>query len=107
LFEDAVILGDRAVLVRLFDEGGVLAAQHGAVQARGGQEIARLAEALCSSGYAYVADPRSIVQARNTTLVVAERAINVMRRGSDGGWRYVISLIDGDDQGATNDASRA
>ena len=31
--------------------------------------------------------------ARNTALVVAERSINVVRRGDDGIWRYAISLL--------------
>jgi hypothetical protein len=32
------------------------------------------------------------MQARDIALVVAERAINIMCRGSDGAWRYVIAL---------------
>jgi hypothetical protein len=34
--------------------------------------------------YTYLAEPRRVLQARNTALVVAERGINVARRGTDG-----------------------
>ena len=34
-----------------------------------------------------------MVQARDTALVLADRAINVARRGSDGIWRYTIALL--------------
>jgi hypothetical protein len=37
-----------------------------------------------------------VVQARDTALVLADRAINVVRRGSDGAWRYAIALLSGD-----------
>jgi hypothetical protein len=100
LFEDALILGDARAVARLFDARAVLAADSGVLQARGAHEIASLAAAMCERGYAYLADPRRIVHARDTTLVVAEGATNVMRRLPDG-WRYVISLIESDRQGAT------
>ncbi len=45
----------------------------------------------------YLADPRRVLQARDTALVVAARAINVLRRGDDGTWRYAITLLDIDD----------
>ncbi|MDP8909624.1 MAG: hypothetical protein M3N47_11040 [Chloroflexota bacterium] len=34
-----------------------------------------------------------MLQARETALVVAQRAINVVRRDPDGTWRYAISLL--------------
>ena len=34
-----------------------------------------------------------VVQARDTALVLGDSAINVVRRGSDGAWRYTIALL--------------
>jgi len=62
-------------------------------EARGGDEIVRFATAMWECERTYVADPRQIVQARDTALLVAERSINVARRGSDGAWRYAIALL--------------
>ena len=77
----------------MFTEGAVLAAAVGPHAARGADEIGRLATALWESDRTYVAEPRRVVQARDIALVVADRAINVVRRGSDGAWRYAISLL--------------
>jgi hypothetical protein len=107
LFEDALILGDARAVARLFDTSAVLAAEPGALQARGARQIASLAAAMRERGWSYLADPRHVVQTRDVTLVVAERATNVMRRLPSGGWRYLISLIETDNQGATNDARGA
>ena len=93
LFEDAFLTRDRAALAQLFEEGAVLVAGDGPQQARGGEEIAQLAKAMWERDRTYVADPRRVLQARDTALVVAERSINVVRRGSDGAWRYAISLL--------------
>ena len=41
-----------------------------------------------------LADPRRVLQARDTSLVLAGHAINMARRGDDGFWRYAISLLD-------------
>lgn len=59
----------------------------------GSQEIGRLATALFEGGRTYVAEPRRVVQARETALVLADRAINVAGRGRDGAWRYTIALL--------------
>jgi hypothetical protein len=53
----------------------------------------RLATAIWEGGQTYVAEPRRVVQARDTALVLADGAINVVRRGSDGAWRYAIALL--------------
>ena len=45
----------------------------------------------------YVADPQRILQARDTALVMAHGGIKVARCGSDGVWRFVISLLSFDD----------
>ena len=62
-------------------------------RAQGGDEIAGHAAALWASDHTYLADPRHVVQARDTALVVSGGGISVVRRGSDGAWRYAISLL--------------
>ena len=42
----------------------------------------------------YVATRCGSLQAHDTALVVADARINVVRRGSDGAWRYAIALLD-------------
>jgi ketosteroid isomerase-like protein len=92
LFEDACVLRDRKALIQLFGDGAVLAAW--GPEVRGAEEIARSAAAMWERGYTYLAEPQRVLQARNTALVVAERGINVVRRETDGSWRYAISLLD-------------
>jgi hypothetical protein len=91
LLEDAYVLHDREALSRLFDDDAVL--EDDGHRAQGGDEIARHATSMWVRERIYVADPRHVVQARDTALVVAEGAISVVRRGSDGAWRYAISLL--------------
>ncbi len=93
LFEDAFVVRDDKALTPLFEDDAVLVTGDGPSEARGGEEIARFATAMWESDRTYVANPRRILQARNTALVVAERSINVVRRGDDGIWRYAISLL--------------
>jgi hypothetical protein len=95
LFEDAFVIRDRDALAALFEEGAVLGDE--SREARGVDEIAGLAGAIWESDRTYVAEPRRVLQARDTGLVVATRGINVVRRGSDGGWRYAIALLSYDD----------
>jgi ketosteroid isomerase-like protein len=97
LFEDAFVVRDSSALAELFEDGAVLVAGSGPEQARGGEEIARFATAMWERDLTYLADPRRVLQARDTALVVADLGINVLRRGSDGTWRYAISLLDIDD----------
>jgi hypothetical protein len=96
LLEDAFVMGDHEALVALFERGAVLAAG-GASDARGGREIAQSTAAMCGRGYRYLADPRRVLQARDTALVVAERGLGVMRLGRDRRWRYAISLLNVDE----------
>jgi len=94
LFEDAFVVRDREALSGLFEDGAVLAARHTDGVARGSEAIARFATATWEREGTYVAVPYRILQARDTALVVARWGINVVRRGSDGSWRYAISLLD-------------
>ncbi len=93
LLEDAFVTRDRQALAELFEDTAVLVAGDGRQEARGGDEIARFAKAMWHADRTYLAEPRRVLQARDTALVVAERSINVARRGSDGAWRYAISLL--------------
>jgi hypothetical protein len=92
-FEDAFVMRDASALSGMFDAGAVLAILDGAQAARGAEEIGRFASTLWERDRVYVADPRHILQARDTALVLADRAINVARRGGDGVWRYAIALL--------------
>jgi len=96
LLEDGFVVGDREALAELFEGGAVLVADHCRRGARGCTEIAQLVGAMCERGYSYLADPREVLQAGDTTLVMGERAVNVMRRGPDHRWRYAISLLNVD-----------
>lgn len=93
LFEDAFVVRDREALKGLFEEAAVLVTDGGGREARGDEAIARAASAMWRSDLTYLADPRRILQARDTALVVAGGGISVVRRGGDGAWRYVISLL--------------
>lgn len=96
LFEDAFVTRDREALTQLFEDGAVLIADDRLQEARGGDEIARFATSMWERERMYVADPRRILQAHDTALVIADRGINVARRGSDGAWRYAIALLSPD-----------
>ena len=93
LFEDAFVTRDGEALAQLFEDGAVLLAPDSSMEARGGPQIAELATAMWERGGTYLADPRRVLQARDTALVVADRGINVLRRERNGTWRYAISLM--------------
>ena len=93
LLEDVFVTRDAEALCGMFAEGAVLATGDGPDAARGTEEIGRLVAALWTGDRTYIADPRRVVQARDTALVLADGAINVLRRGSDGAWRYTIALL--------------
>src|SRR5215218_1287552 len=97
LFEDAFVIRDREALAELFEDGALLVAGGGSREARGGDEIARLASEIWGRNGTYLADPRQILQARNTAVIVTKRCINVVRRGSDGAWRYAVALLSAGD----------
>jgi hypothetical protein len=92
LLEDALLVGDGRALAELFERSAVVAAGNGG-EARGIEQIAGLAARMRDRDELYLGDPRRVVQARNTALVIASGGINVARRGEDGTWRYAISLL--------------
>jgi hypothetical protein len=93
LLEDAFMLHDQQALARLFHPAAILVAGRGLPEARGRQQIAQIAAELWASNSLYIADPRRILEVRDTALVLADRATNVIQRAHDGSWRYVISLL--------------
>jgi Domain of unknown function (DUF4440) len=92
LFEDAFVIRDPRAVADLFEADAVLAALGSTEVARGSAAIQALAARLWEGDHTYVADPRTVLQTRDTALVVASGAISVVRRG-DHGWRYAISLL--------------
>jgi ketosteroid isomerase-like protein len=106
LFEDAFVVRDRAALAALFEDDAVLVKEGGTHEARGGHEIARMATTMWDGNRTYLADPRRVLQARDTALVVAEHGINVVRRSSDGIWRYAISLLDINERRSRKEGAR-
>jgi hypothetical protein len=93
LLEDAFVLHDPQALAQLFQPGAMLVVGGGLPEARGRRQIARVAAQLWDSERLYLADPRRVLQVRDTALVLAGRAISVVRRTDNGSWRYAISLL--------------
>lgn len=96
LFEDTLMIRDRAALIGLFEDGAVLSVCNGP-PARGGPEIAGLALATWDGSRSYVTSPGQIVQGRDVALIVAGPNIHVMHR-SNTGWRYAIVLLTATDE---------
>ena len=92
LLEDAIVIGDREALARFFEADAVLVGGDGR-GTRGAREIALRVAVMWDGDRTYLADPRRVLQSRDTALVLARESISVMRRGSDGAWRFAISLL--------------
>ncbi len=81
LLEDAFVTSEAEALSGMFAEGSALAIGEGPDTARG----------LWPSALRRRAPPGGA--GRDTVLVLADGAINVLRRGSDGAGRYAIALL--------------
>ncbi len=92
LLEDACVLRDGEALAGLFEDDGVLIAG-GEPAARGHQEINRAAYTLREQPSGYVAQPRRILEWRDTALLLGDGVINVARRGHDRSWRFAIAWL--------------
>jgi hypothetical protein len=92
LLEDAFVLRSGEAITELFEDGAVFVAD-GTWEARGGPEIEHLVTEMWQRNRSYLAEPRRIVQAGNTALITTECGANVVRRGTDGAWRYAIALL--------------
>jgi ketosteroid isomerase-like protein len=107
--EDAFLVGDLRGLAELFDERAVLAPHNVDVDVLGSDAIAMFAAALCAADRRYLGQVRRVVQTGDTAAVVVDwsltgrgsadgthecgRGVDVLRRGSNGAWRYLISLM--------------
>jgi hypothetical protein len=89
LLEDALVIRGETDLVDLFCDGALLLAGDGR-QARDSRSIVALALSIWAGDRAYVAGPARVVQARDIAVSVVDGGVNVMRRGADGIWRFVI-----------------
>jgi len=89
LLEDAFVVRDRGAVVDLFEPDGLVAA---ALRTARGAAIGPFVADLWAQDLTYLARPERVLQARDTALIVAERAISVVRRRDDH-WRYAISLL--------------
>lgn len=98
LLEDAFVLRDPRALMSLFEAEARIVADGAEGEVRGSGEIAVLATGLWARDITYVARPSRVVQARDIALVLATQGTSVVRRGRDGGWRYLISVLDIDRQ---------
>ena len=92
LFEDAFVVRDREALLELCEDGAVLVPGDGPPEARQRGDRA-IGHRMWESDRTHLAESRRVVQARDTALVVGRRGVNVVRRGSDGAWRYAISVL--------------
>jgi ketosteroid isomerase-like protein len=109
-FEDAFLIRDAAAVMELFDERAVLAPGNAREDVRGSEEITRFVAERWEADRNYIAEVRRVVQAGDTAAVVLDWSltdgatipgtperglgVDVLQRGSDGSWRYVISLLD-------------
>jgi hypothetical protein len=94
LLEDVFVLHDHEALLQLFEPRAVLCTGAIASQARGSEAIAQVANLLWDRNHRYLADPRRILQARSTALVLSQQAINVLGRDDSGTWRFAICCLD-------------
>lgn len=90
LLEDAFVIRDREALTGMFEPGAVLVIGE---ETHGSDQIASALTSLWDRDRTYVADPRRIVQARDTALILAEHDISVAHRAPDGAWRYAIAVL--------------
>ena len=101
LLEDGFLRRDAFAVARLFEEDGLLVNESGGQLSAGRVAVLHAASVLCGRNFAYLAEPRSVWRSGDIALLVGARAINVVRRGRDGYWRYVISNVRSDPETRT------
>jgi thioredoxin reductase len=97
LLEDAFVVRDHTALAGLFETDALVAAAGAAARGAG---IEAFVAALWAREVTYLAQPRWVLQAGNTALIVAEQSISVVHRAADARWRYAIALLNPNTQEA-------
>ena len=93
MLEDVFVLHDHDALGPLFEPDAVLHTTESPGSARGREQIGRFVQELWDHQTTYLADPRTVVQAQATALIIGGRSISVARRGGSGSWRYAVVLL--------------
>ena len=93
LLEDALLLRDADAVSELFEDGGVLVTCETWQRVQARENLLQVATLLCQSRSGYLADPRRVLQAGDTALLLGDGVINVARRSKDGTWRFAISML--------------
>lgn len=85
LLEDAVLLGDEAAVLSLFEAGAVLIT---------GSRVTGPEQALTElASLGYVAAARTVTGRREVAVIVGDHAVNVSCRSPDGSWRLVATIM--------------
>ena len=85
LLEDAVLLGDQAAVLSLFEAGAVLIT---------GSRVTGPEQALTElTSLGYVAATRTVTGRREVAVIVGDHAVNVSCRSPDGSWRLVAAIM--------------
>ena len=75
---------DAEAVAELFEDGGVLVNGQTWQLMRRREDVLQVAALLCQDYHGYLADPRRVLQARDTALLIGDGVINVARRSKDG-----------------------
>lgn len=85
LLEDAVLLGDQAAVLALFEPGAVLIT---------GPRVTGPEQALAElASLGYVAATRTVAGRCEVAVIVGDHAVNVSCRGPDRSWRLVATIV--------------
>ena len=87
------MLRDAKAVARLHEQGALVARRRG-LEARGREEITRAAVDSWQRGATFLAEPRQVLQAGTTALIIGARAVSVARLARGGAWRYAIVRLE-------------
>ncbi|TCM42580.1 SnoaL-like protein [Kribbella sp. VKM Ac-2568] len=93
MLEDVFVLRDHDAIGPLFEPDAVLHTTESPGPARGREQIRRFVQDLWGHQTTYLADPRTVLQAQATALIISGRSISVAHRCGSGTWRYAVVLL--------------